>query len=1239
MANSLFKSVSNSITIKLLGIDSQFDVLNEIKTALSSDPYELIWVNTAAKTQEALDQFDWAAILINLENQLDYGLELIQFIRQQPRSRSTPILLLVPADFTDFNQIAAQNLGIFDYLVRPIHPDLLRVKLAFCLEYTQQNLQLEHNQALLAEKCEDCQTAQTQLKTLNSHLATLVEQQTQALTQQNQLLQQQIQEKEQLTLEYRQSEQRLRESEERLLNIINHISDGLLIVNEREEICFLNPSAEVLFGRPKEELLGINLGFLIAENLTEITFLHPSRELRIAEMKGTEIMWHGERAYLASLRDITSRKQIESELAELLQRLSDLEYAIDQSAIVVITDPEGTFTYVNDKFSEISQYSRFDLIGKTPALINSGYHPPEFWKNLWDTISDGQIWRGEIYNKAKDGSYYWIDSTIVPFISNDDKQVWQYLSINFDITERKQAEEALYNSEQKYLHFLENVQSCIIVHAPNTEIIFINQAAVDFLGIRKEELLGKDDQASEWNFFNREGELLSPEEFPVNQVIREKCPLYDYELRFYSLSKNNVYWCLLNAYPEFDEEGELVQVIVTFIDITERKKSELALQDSNEQLEIAIQERTIALAETNAHLLREIREREQIDLSLREEEAKYRALMKDASDAILLLDINQTYIEMNQKAEALLGYGRENMLQRQRLELIFSEFEESPIQLWQTLLERGFIAWNDQKIRAKTGLLIPVDITANVIDYADKRIIQVIIRDVTERKQAEDALQKSEDQFRAIFEYSAIGIALINPLGHAFRVNTTLESMLGYSHQVLAERVFTEFTHPEDSVRDWRLFQQLITGQRESYQIEKRYLRSDGQVLWGLLTASLVCNAKGYPQFAVQMIEDITDRKQAEKALQQNQLFLRNVIDANPNLIFVKNSDGFYVLANQAIATAYGKTVEEVIGKTDQALNRNLGQVQQFQRYDQQVLRSRQPLWIAEETILIATGEARIFQSLRLPMIGPDGRAEHVLGVSTDITELKRAEEEMQNALHKERELSEMKSQFVDIVSHEFRTPLTSIVGFAELLERHHHKMSLEKQRRYLQNIQQAGYRLRELIEDILSVSRADSGKLQFTPLPLNMAAFCQELLEEFQVGAGKDHEFHFYCEGTVPTFSLVDERLLRHILTNLLGNAVKYSPNRTLVEFGLIYHADQIHFQIRDRGIGIPVEDQIHLFESFHRASNVGNIPGTGLGLNIVKRYAELHHGTISFHSTVGEGSTFTLIIPAQELSPNLLH
>ncbi len=1239
MANSLSKSVSDSIEIKILGIDDQVDCFDGIKTVFPVGNYELVWANTTEKIQEAINKIDFAAILIDLENNQEYNFKLTQWIRQQPRSQLTPIIFLIASDFTDFDQIAAQNLGIIDYLVKPIQPALLMAKLGFCLHYTQQNFRLEKQQHQLIEKCEDCQAVESQLKAFNIHLAALVEQQNKELTLQNHLLQQQVQEREQLTLEYQQSEQRLRESEERLLNIINHISDGLLIVNEHEEICFLNPSAEALFGRPQEELLGLNLGLLIAEDLTEITFLHPSRELRIAEMKGTEIIWYGERAYLASLRDITSRKQIESELAELLQRLSDLEYAIDQSAIVVITDPSGKFTYVNEKFSEISQYSRFDLMGKTPALINSQYHPPEFWKNLWDTINDGKVWRGEIRNQAKDGSYYWIDSTIVPFINNEDKNVWQYLSINFDITERKQAEEALYNSEQKYIHLLENVQSCIIVHAPNTEIIFINQAAVDFLGIPKEVLLGKDAQAAEWNFFNGDGELLSTDEFPVNWVIREKRPLYNYELRFYSLAKNNVYWCLLNAYPEFNEEEELIQVIVTFIDITERKKSELALQDSNEQLEIAIQERTIALAETNAHLLREIREREQIDLSLREEEAKYRALMRDASDAILLLDINQTYIEMNQRAEALLGYSRENMMQRQRLELIFSEFEEPPSKLWQTLLERGFIAWNDQKIRAKTGLLIPVDITANVIDYANKRIIQVIIRDVTERKQAEDALQKSEDQFRAIFEYSAIGIALINPLGRAFRVNTTLESMLGYSHQVLAERVFTEFTHPEDRVRDWRLFQQLITGQRESYQIEKRYLRSDGQVLWALLTASLVCNAKGYPQFAVQMIEDITDRKQAERALQQNQLFLRNVIDANPNLIFVKNADGFYVLANQAIATAYGKTVEEVIGKTDQELSSNSGQIQQFQRYDQQVLRSRQPLWIAEETMMVATGEIRIFQSIRLPMIGPDGRAEHILGVSTDITELKRAEEEMQNALQKERELNEMKSQFVDIVSHEFRTPLTSIVGFAELLERHYHKMPPEKQRRYLQNIQQAGYRLRELMEDILSVSRADSGKLQFTPLPLNLTAFCQELLEELQVGAGKDHQFHFYCEGTVPASALVDERLLRHILTNLLGNAVKYSPACTLVEFGLIYHVEQIHFQVRDRGIGIPIEDQTHLFESFHRASNVGNIPGTGLGLNIVKRYAELHHGTISFHSKVGEGSTFTVTIPAQYLSPDLLH
>jgi signal transduction histidine kinase len=151
-------------------------------------------------------------------------------------------------------------------------------------------------------------------------------------------------------------------------------------------------------------------------------------------------------------------------------------------------------------------------------------------------------------------------------------------------------------------------------------------------------------------------------------------------------------------------------------------------------------------------------------------------------------------------------------------------------------------------------------------------------------------------------------------------------------------------------------------------------------------------------------------------------------------------------------------------------------------------------------------------------------------------------------------------------------------------------------------------------------------------PTALNLNLFCQNLLEEFRFGSGKEHHFHFQVQGLSQENVRLDERLLRHILTNLLANATKYSTAGSTVELELTWLAEVVQFQIRDRGIGIPLEDQLHLFESFHRASNVGDIPGTGLGLSIVKRYIELQAGSLEFTSVVNEGTTFRVTLP---LSP----
>lgn len=237
------------------------------------------------------------------------------------------------------------------------------------------------------------------------------------------------------------------------------------------------------------------------------------------------------------------------------------------------------------------------------------------------------------------------------------------------------------------------------------------------------------------------------------------------------------------------------------------------------------------------------------------------------------------------------------------------------------------------------------------------------------------------------------------------------------------------------------------------------------------------------------------------------------------------------------------------------------------------------------------------------------------------------AETEVRNALQKEKELNELKSRFIAMVSHEFRTPLSIILFSAALLETYSSKWTEDKKLVHLQRIQSAVKKMVSLLEDVLLIGKTEAGKQEFKPSVLNLDNLCYEIVEEMQIINDRQHEILFISSGV--TEVEMDEKLLRYILGNLLSNAIKYSPPSSTIKFEVSHQPNEIIFAIEDRGIGIPLEDQKHLFKDFHRAANVGTIPGTGLGLAIVKNYVNLHGGEISFKSEVGIGTTFTVRVP----------
>lgn len=279
--------------------------------------------------------------------------------------------------------------------------------------------------------------------------------------------------------------------------------------------------------------------------------------------------------FLGIANDISERLQTEQMLRQTLQELAVQKAALDEAAVVVITDAKGVITYVNDRFCQLSQYSRAELLGQTHRLVKSDYHSPKFFKDLWKTISSGRVWHGEIKNRSKDGNYYWVDSTLVPFLDAHGKP-YQYLAIRFDITQSKQAEEILRESEQRFRNMADSCPVLLWVSDTRTLCTFFNQTWLDFRGRTLEQEYG-----------NGWAEGVHPDDYQdcLNTYLTAFAKRERFEMEYRLQRFDGEYrWVLDVGIPRFLSDGSFAGYTGSCVDITDRKQAQEALQKQLEQV-------------------------------------------------------------------------------------------------------------------------------------------------------------------------------------------------------------------------------------------------------------------------------------------------------------------------------------------------------------------------------------------------------------------------------------------------------------------------------------------------------------------------------------------------------------------------------------------------------------------------------------------------------------------------------
>lgn len=372
-----------------------------------------------------------------------------------------------------------------------------------------------------------------------------------------------------------------------------------------------------------------------------------------------------------------------------------------------------------------------------------------------------------------------------------------------------------------------------------------------------------------------------------------------------------------------------------------------------------------------------------------------------------------------------------------------------------------------------------------------------------------------------------------------------------------------------------------------------------------------------------QMTEDLKKSRE-ELLLARN--YTNNILKSMSDALIVTSLEGSIITVNNAVCAMLKYEEHELIGQP--FTNIYLKEELQFSEAQSEQLIENGCNNKFEATYLAKDGSKIPVSFTSSLMVNENQEIEGIVCVAQDITERKQAEIEINNALKKERELGELKSRFITMASHEFRTPLATILSSTELLEHYSHKWREEKKIEHLHRVQTAVKYMTQLLNDVLLIGKAEAGKIEYNPTLLNLGKICQDITEEVQAIASPNHTITFSSVGQSDQV-FIDEKSLRHIITNLLTNAVKYSPDGGAISFNLICDHQTAVFSIQDQGIGIPPADQEKLFDFFHRATNVSTIPGTGLGLAIVKKSVDLCGGKITVKSEVSVGTTFTVTLP----------
>jgi PAS domain S-box-containing protein len=970
---------------------------------------------------------------------------------------------------------------------------------------------------------------------------------------------------------------------------------SIVLIDDNGQIAELNSATISLFGFKRENLIGFRFTELYIVPEDEMVrmkkiFTHlftggifGPEDIKIYN-KNKKLIWVNviaskitldEKSYIQVLtQDISLRKSLEQDVKDSEENYRVLANSLPE--VIFDIDLAFNITYTNLIASKI--------FGYTTEEFRDGMNIFQFISlDDKETVlkQTKQIFRGDYIKPLilnlmrKDGTSFFAN-VYANRIFRDNRVIGVRCIIH-DITEMKTTQEKIIESEEKYRLLSENAQDLIMVIDNHLKIDYVNEKAHKrLMGYSSEDLLGK-----------KALDLIHPDDREL--VIKALKDRYkSIEVRIKN-NKGEYIWMETTADYYKNPDGKNYVLTITR-DISERKEAAQKLVES---------------------------------------ERKYKELANSLPEIIFEIDLNFKLVYTNAIASEIFGYSHEDFKKGLNADEFIREEDRDDVLQNLSLIFRGkTVDPGIMQFRKKDGTLFYGTINATAI-YKDSKIVGMrsIIHDVTEMVKAEERIKESEEQFRTITEQSLMGISIIQDEKIQY-INQTLADMLGYSINELLSWPSGEFfktIYPEDKKKIIEFATKIDKQNKESFQYyEARGIHKDGSTIWlEVYNKNIVFRNK--PAFLTSFI-NISERKKAKEELRESEEKYRFLFEKSPVSILLIDIQGKIEDCNPALEKLIDYDKNALIGKNYNSINvvlpeylpilfkrlKVIAKGESVHPIDIQLRKKDGSLiWVTIESTLVKLGEKPV-----------------LMVMVHDISKTKELEIKL-------KELNEMRKEFIDRASHELKTPITTVYGAYQLLDLLHKDNFNPEQLELLEMASIGTKRIKKLVDDLLDVSLMESKTFKLHKSKTNISAIIINCIKEMKYFSNKrNHQINI---DIIPDLYMnIDESRIELVLTNIISNAIKYTPPNGEISIKLKSDAHFAHIEIKDTGVGLTKEEIDNLFKKFSTIESPlkkdldMDLGSTGLGLFLSKEIVKLHQGDIWAESEgKGKGSTFIVKIP----------